>query len=102
MAKRCNCHKDVRAAMDGGMEFYEAMRQFGKWGDHEHRCECGCGCKRDTFGYAYCPSCHFDEKCWATRGQTGVGFLGMPVYKDDRTWDMPVEDVVLGTEEDRS
>lgn len=95
MAKTCKCHQNRKAAVAAGMDWYEAHHKFSK-GDHEHRCECGCGCRQDTRGYAFCPHCHFDEKCWKTRDQIGVGFLGMPVYKHDTSWDMPVEDIVVG------
>lgn len=77
MAKRCDCHRDVRAAMARGVDFHTASQDFGKRGYHEHRCECACDCKHDTLGYAYCPQCHFDSDCLARRGES-IGILGLP------------------------
>lgn len=77
MAKRCLCHQKLRAAVAGGMSFHDAYAKHSKRGvSHEHRCECACGCKRDTTGYAYCPTCHFDKACLAKRGEH-IGILGM-------------------------
>ena len=67
MARICNCHRNLQAAVDAGMDFHEAYRIHHKSGYHEHRCECKCGCKRDTLGYGFCVSCSFDKDCGALR-----------------------------------
>jgi hypothetical protein len=67
MAKRCDCHRNLRKAIKNGMEFYEAYRLHAKPGYHEHRCECPCGCKKDTVGYALCAHCSWNEPCGEKR-----------------------------------
>ena len=67
MAKRCDCHRNVQAAMAGGMEFHAAVRLHGKPGYHEHRCECACGCATDTVGYALCAHCYWHKPCGEKR-----------------------------------
>ncbi len=79
MARICKCHRNVQAAREAGMDFYEAYALHAKPGYHEHRCECGCGCKQDTLGYAYCPYCHFEHA--KLRGER-IGILGLP-FKDN-------------------
>lgn len=73
MAKRCDCHRNLRAAMAAGDDFWTAYEKHHKDGYHEHRCECPCGCSHDTCGYALCPSCSFDKNCGALRRQPGNG-----------------------------
>lgn len=71
-ARRCDCHKQLAAAVARGEPFHDALARLRRdrpelSGYHEHRCECACGCAHDTLGYGFCPSCHFSSGCQARR-----------------------------------
>lgn len=92
MAKRCDCHRNLRKAMAEGMDFHEANAIHGKARYHEHRCECPCGCAHDTLGYKYCPSCHWDlierrgkHAAFEAKTSSIAGLVYFPVLEGEET-----------------